>query len=843
MCRNCIKTERHPSPLRPQCSKQQQLQQQSRRGAGVAGLKAPPAWRALGSSPLKVCGAPRGPPHRQASFSAAAVANATKPADGRKLRQAGGPLGGPPYVKRGEWVLRPGRRAGSRRDPLWRGAPAQKTQSAAAAALAAAGTGAAKPAAAAAAARATVTAASAPVKAAATSTVTKAAAAASLMTRRTEGFGQSRGPIARGGSGLLRGGPVRGPPRLVRLHLGLVKDAVATTPEPSRTSSTSSINDELVEMKGFVLGDKGPPLKGHLRGPPHHGPLHKQNDIVAKAKTFTAPRLHAWCQQQQQPHQQEALLHQQQQQQLLVLSARASSASTAHTPAATLGQEEAVRLKVAPLWGGSAAARNKASANHEASTGDRFPARITRPQLGIVSLGSSPEPRAHEHHSPGGYHLEKKLHIHRTTDVFVTSLSPRSTAGLVGLLLSLEGTGATSVTVWGPHAIRTLLELAKKSFAGLHQLEINYRLTGPPEAPPSLSDAIYCTHGVCSGGCRPRTRASSITSSSSSGNNNNTSRAKGPRTCACSYGPSLKGTASGIPVEAYFLPHSSRQQQQQQASNPLFGIDEGAAPAADEQEAAAATPASAPNAADAAAAYAVEEDLGPKRRKLAGTVGRHELLLLLLAGFNAAAAAAAADVALHREAATAAASAAGAAMAGASAVAADAAATSSPSSGMEAAKAALFGDFKETADCVFLLLRCPTLPGRFFPEKAKALGIPPGPAYARLKSGERVQLGDGRWIDPTEVCSEPQPGKAFAFVECLEPQQALKAVSSSSPRSKWQQQQQQRQQLVWLGLDAVAAAADAAVAAAADAAVAAAVAAAAPGFRPADEEMPRSSGA
>lgn len=42
---------------------------------------------------------------------------------------------------------------------------------------------------------------------------------------------------------------------------------------------------------------------------------------------------------------------------------------------------------------------------------------------------------------------------------------------------------------------------------------------------------------------------------------------------------------------------------------------------------------------------------------------------------------------------------------------------------METAKAALFGDFKDANDCLFLLLRCPTLPGRFFPEKARALGV------------------------------------------------------------------------------------------------------------------------
>ncbi|XP_026191257.1 zinc phosphodiesterase ELAC protein 2 [Cyclospora cayetanensis] len=342
------------------------------------------------------------------------------------------------------------------------------------------------------------------------------------------------------------------------------------------------------------------------------------------------------------------------------------------------------------------------------------------------------------------YHLEKKLHLHRISDIFLTSLSLSATAGLVGLLLSLEGTGAFAVTVWGPQGLRSMLQLAMKSFAGLTTLEINYRLLGPLEAPAALSGERFCTGGVCNGGCRHR---SSIGGSSS--------RSKGLRTCACSYGPTVKGTASGVPVEAYFLPHSSRllpqQRRETSTDNPLLSSPHSSSSMPNNSHSLSDDEAAAEAAATGAAAAAAEAwDAATKRRRLhsagsscldfAGDEGTPQE--------TARGSAAATPVGMRQK--------------------------------PTPAKTTLHNGYAESSDCLFLLLRCPTVRGRFFPEKAKALGIPPGPLYAQLKSGERVQLGDGRWIEPSQVCSDPQEGKAFAFVECLEPQQALKAVSLDS---------------------------------------------------------------
>ena len=55
------------------------------------------------------------------------------------------------------------------------------------------------------------------------------------------------------------------------------------------------------------------------------------------------------------------------------------------------------------------------------------------------------------------------------------------------------------------------------------------------------------------------------------------------------------------------------------------------------------------------------------------------------------------------------------------------------------------------------------LPGRFDIEKARALKIPPGPVYARLKRGETVTLGDGRSIDGRTLCGPKRPGVSVVY--------------------------------------------------------------------------------
>ncbi|MGQ9531045.1 MAG: ribonuclease Z [Candidatus Bathycorpusculaceae bacterium] len=54
-------------------------------------------------------------------------------------------------------------------------------------------------------------------------------------------------------------------------------------------------------------------------------------------------------------------------------------------------------------------------------------------------------------------------------------------------------------------------------------------------------------------------------------------------------------------------------------------------------------------------------------------------------------------------------------------------------------------------------------PGKFYPEKAKALGIPEGPLWSKLQHGRKVKLSDGRTIKPEDVAGPPRPGRKIVY--------------------------------------------------------------------------------
>jgi ribonuclease Z len=54
-------------------------------------------------------------------------------------------------------------------------------------------------------------------------------------------------------------------------------------------------------------------------------------------------------------------------------------------------------------------------------------------------------------------------------------------------------------------------------------------------------------------------------------------------------------------------------------------------------------------------------------------------------------------------------------------------------------------------------------PGRFDVERARALGIPPGPIYAQLKQGQSVSLDDGRIINGASLCGPERPGASVVY--------------------------------------------------------------------------------
>ena len=54
-------------------------------------------------------------------------------------------------------------------------------------------------------------------------------------------------------------------------------------------------------------------------------------------------------------------------------------------------------------------------------------------------------------------------------------------------------------------------------------------------------------------------------------------------------------------------------------------------------------------------------------------------------------------------------------------------------------------------------------PGRFYPEKAKILGVPEGPMWSRIQHGHKVKLPDGRVVKPEQVLGHPRPGRKIVY--------------------------------------------------------------------------------
>lgn len=54
-------------------------------------------------------------------------------------------------------------------------------------------------------------------------------------------------------------------------------------------------------------------------------------------------------------------------------------------------------------------------------------------------------------------------------------------------------------------------------------------------------------------------------------------------------------------------------------------------------------------------------------------------------------------------------------------------------------------------------------PGKFYPEKAKTLGIPEGVLWSKLQHGSAIKLPDGRVVESEEVVGPPRPGRKIVY--------------------------------------------------------------------------------
>jgi len=64
-------------------------------------------------------------------------------------------------------------------------------------------------------------------------------------------------------------------------------------------------------------------------------------------------------------------------------------------------------------------------------------------------------------------------------------------------------------------------------------------------------------------------------------------------------------------------------------------------------------------------------------------------------------------------------------------------------------------------------------PGRFHPERARALGVPMGPLWKRLQMGKAVRLPDGRLVRPEDVLGPARPGLKLVYSGDTGPCEAL----------------------------------------------------------------------
>jgi len=54
-------------------------------------------------------------------------------------------------------------------------------------------------------------------------------------------------------------------------------------------------------------------------------------------------------------------------------------------------------------------------------------------------------------------------------------------------------------------------------------------------------------------------------------------------------------------------------------------------------------------------------------------------------------------------------------------------------------------------------------PGKFYPEKARRLGVPEGPLWRLLQHGQSITLPSGRVVHPWEVCGPRRPGRKVVY--------------------------------------------------------------------------------
>lgn len=81
----------------------------------------------------------------------------------------------------------------------------------------------------------------------------------------------------------------------------------------------------------------------------------------------------------------------------------------------------------------------------------------------------------------------------------------------------------------------------------------------------------------------------------------------------------------------------------------------------------------------------------------------------------------------------------------------------------------LWHELSHSTFCLGYRLEEPVRPGKFYPERARELGVPPGPLFGKLQSGEPVVTPGGETVFPKDVLGPERRGRVMAFATDTRP--------------------------------------------------------------------------
>ena len=71
-------------------------------------------------------------------------------------------------------------------------------------------------------------------------------------------------------------------------------------------------------------------------------------------------------------------------------------------------------------------------------------------------------------------------------------------------------------------------------------------------------------------------------------------------------------------------------------------------------------------------------------------------------------------------------------------------------------------------------------PGKFFPEKAKTLGVQKGPLWSKLQDGQKVKLPNGHVVKPEDVMGPPRQGRKIVYTGDTRPFRLLRKFAAGA---------------------------------------------------------------